>query len=109
MLHSGDEGPWKPKVLAVSAVTGTGMRELWDAIHEHDDVLRDHGLLAGRRREQRREWLWQLLREGLERRFRDDPEVREALAEAERAVVEGDETPAAAAGRLLDLFKVLRS
>jgi len=102
LLHPEDQGPWKPGVVAVSALTGAGIPELWGKIAKHRQVLLDHDLLEPRRREQRRAWLWQLLREGLERRLREDPALRELLPDLEEAVVAGRETPSTAARRLLE-------
>ena len=95
---------WSPRVQTVSALTGKGVAEFWQSVLEHRAALRGHGELERRRTEQAQAWLWRLLEEGLLEAFRGDPEVREALAVHERAVLERSLTPPSAARRLLDQF-----
>ena len=95
---------WDPPVLTVSALEGRGMDAVWAAIVEHRERLRASGELAARRREQQHEWLWSMLRDGLEEHFRGRTDVRRALPELEAAVDAGRTTPTAAARRLLALL-----
>ena len=91
---------WTPRVLLSSAMAGTGLAEVWDAVVEHRAALADAGDLDRLRAEQLRRWLWSELREGLVDRF-----VRragDAVHEAERDVVAGRTLPTVAADRLLD-------
>jgi LAO/AO transport system kinase len=50
-------------------------------------------------------WLWRELQAGLVETFRHHPAVAAALPEVEEAVAEGRLTPAAAAEKLLALFR----
>ncbi|MDX1631243.1 MAG: methylmalonyl Co-A mutase-associated GTPase MeaB [Thermoanaerobaculia bacterium] len=102
MLRGDDSGPWVPEAMAVSGLTGEGVPELWERIREHGELLRRKGLLEARRRDQRRRWLRDLIREGLERRFLEEPGVRRKLARIEDRVVSGEETPMEGARRILD-------
>jgi len=92
---------WKPRALAVSALTGTGLDELWAVIEEHRAALTASGELTALRAEQQRTWMWSLIRERIEQAFRDDPGVAAALPALEQAVRDGTMTPTAAADALL--------
>jgi LAO/AO transport system kinase len=67
-------------------------------------VLSASGELAQLRAEQQRTWMWSLIRERLETRFRQHPAVIAALARLEAAVQAGATTSTAAADELLAAF-----
>ena len=96
---------WKPVALAASALEGTGVAEVWQAILDHRAKLDATGELAGRRREQNRAWLWNLVEEGLQRSFREHPAVAAAVEGLEADVETQQTTPAAAARALLAAFR----
>ncbi len=95
---------WDPPVLTVSALEGTGMDRVWATVEEHRARLTASGELAARRRAQQQEWLWSMLRDGLEEHFRGREDVRRLLPELEAAVVGAKITPTEAARRLLALL-----
>jgi GTPase len=92
---------WEPRALAISGLTGAGLDDLWAAITEHHQLLAASGELAGLRAAQQQAWMWSLIRERLETRFRTDPGVVAALARIEAAVAAGELTSTAAADELL--------
>lgn len=95
---------WKPPVLKISALHGEGIEAFWATIERFRDTLTPTGDLAGKRRHQARDWMWQLIESGLHQRFRHRPVIRDELAALEAAVESGTTTPAAAARKLLDDF-----
>ncbi len=95
---------WDPPVLTVSALEGRGMEDVWAAIEDHRARLGASGELAARRRSQQQEWLWSMLRDGLEEHFRRRTDVQRLLPELEAAVLAAKITPTAAARRLLALL-----
>jgi LAO/AO transport system kinase len=95
---------WQTRALAVSGQTGAGLDELWAIVNEHRDVLGASGELATLRAEQQRTWMWSLIRERLEARFRRHPAVVAELARLEAAVQAGSLTSTAAADELLAAF-----
>ena len=104
-LHIGRAAePDGPRVLTASARTGTGIREVWDAIVAHERAGQDSGALARRRAEQARAWMWSEVSDTLTDRFRTDPAVRARLDDLEREVVAGTVSPSAAAQQLLEAF-----
>ena len=93
------EGP--PPVMAVSAVTGAGVDELWDRIVEHRRTLEASGALAARRARGRLAWMRVLLERRLIERFDAQPGLADRRAELEHAVEQGQITPEAAVDQLL--------
>ncbi|MDY6869999.1 MAG: methylmalonyl Co-A mutase-associated GTPase MeaB [Actinomycetota bacterium] len=93
---------WRPPVLTMSALHGEGLRELWDKVLEHRDVLREAGKFESRRRAQQVEWTWSMVRDAVLDRVLNHPEVRRIRAEVERQVRDGELTPALAARQILD-------
>lgn len=93
---------WRPPVLTMSALHGEGLRELWDKVLEHRDVLREAGKFESRRRTQQVEWTWSMVRDAVLDRVLNHPEVRRIRAEVERQVRDGELTPALAARQILD-------
>ena len=95
---------WQTRAVAISGQSGAGLDELWAVIDEHRRVLSASGELAQLRAEQQRTWMWSLIRERLETRFRQHPAVIAALARLEAAVQAGATTSTAAADELLAAF-----
>ncbi len=93
-----------PEALLVSAVTGDGIAEVWDAVQRAHAILRDSGALDRLRAEQARAWLWSEVTATLLHRVRHDAGVRARLAGVEGAVAAGTLSPGVAAARLLEGF-----
>lgn len=93
-----------PPLLAVSARTGRGLGELWDAVLAYRKRQEKSGELEGRRRRQAREWLWRLIEDGLRAAFLDDADVARRVPELEAQVDRRQRTPFQAARELLELF-----
>ncbi|MFO8049534.1 MAG: methylmalonyl Co-A mutase-associated GTPase MeaB [Desulfosudaceae bacterium] len=92
---------WQPPVLTCSALDMTGIDTIWDTVREHRKKLTACGELDKKRREQARQWMWRLIEEGVQSRFRDLPEVREHLDKVADKVGRGDMTAAQGAAKLL--------
>ena len=102
LLHPHDT-LWRPRVLTMSALDGTGLSELWDTVLEHRRVLTEAGEFDARRRAQEVDWMWSMVRDTVWDRVTSNAEVRAARADIERLVRDGELTPALAAKRILDL------
>lgn len=96
---------WTVPVLQASAHSGAGVAEVWDVILRHRDVLREAGAWQQRRQQQAQAWMWSLIEDGLQQRFRQHDAVRDALPEMMRQVSDGAASPATAARLLLDAFR----
>jgi LAO/AO transport system kinase len=92
---------WRPPVLTMSALEGTGLEELWETVERHRQVLADAGEFEARRRAQQVDWTWQMVRDTVLDRVLSNPAVRKARVEVERQVLAGELTPAMAAEQIL--------
>jgi LAO/AO transport system kinase len=93
---------WRPPVLTMSAMQGTGLRELWETVLRHRDVLTAAGEFEARRRVQQVDWTWSMVRDAVLDRVLNHSAVRAQRAEIERQVRAGELTPALAAQRILE-------
>ena len=95
---------WQVPVRAVSALVGTGIGAVWDDVARFRATLEAAGIWSWRRREQARAALWSEIDEGLVESFRAEPAIARRLDAVEQRVMEGEQTPAAAARALLRAF-----
>ncbi len=97
---------WRPPVLTMSALEGTGLEELWETVERHQKVLSEAGEFEARRRAQQVDWTWQMVRDTVLDRMLSNPAVRKVRAEVERQVLAGELTPAMAAQQILKLASI---
>nr|WP_314144172.1 methylmalonyl Co-A mutase-associated GTPase MeaB [uncultured Rhodococcus sp.] len=95
---------WKPPVLTMSAIEGTGLDEYWDTVLRHQQVLSDAGQFAEKRRKQQVDWTWTMVNDQLLRRLAQNPSVKAIRGDVEARVRDGSLTAALAAQELLDAF-----
>ena len=93
---------WRPPVLTMSALNGTGLTELWDTVLKHREVLTGAGEFDARRRKQQVDWTWWVVRDTAPDEGLASPGVRRDRTDIERRVREGELTPALAAQQILD-------
>ncbi len=96
---------WKTEVLLCSGLTGEGVPPIWDKILQFYTSLEPKGVIAARRRQQTLDWLADLVREELSRRFYADPKVSARLPALRDQLLRGDTTPVLAARALLELHE----
>ena len=92
---------WRPPVLTMSAIEGTGLEELWLTVLRHRDVLTAAGEFDARRRAQQVDWTWSMVRDAVLDQVLTHPAVKKMRAEVERQVSDGELTAALAAQRIL--------
>ncbi|RMD95331.1 MAG: methylmalonyl Co-A mutase-associated GTPase MeaB [Alphaproteobacteria bacterium] len=97
----GDPQGW-PKVMCVSALTGRGIAEAWEAIGELARARRASGAFAARRAEQARRWFEDELHRGLVERLTRDARLSQAIAALEADLAAGRIAPSVAAERVLE-------
>jgi len=98
------EPGWEVPVRAVSALTGTGIGQVWDDAARFRAALEATGAWDRRRAEQAKAALWAEIGDGLIERFRATRAVAAKLAATEAQVTAGTCSPAAAARGLLAAF-----
>ena len=99
-----DNPNWVPPVLAVSAIEGTGLDQVWDKIQAYYQALADSGELAGQRAGQQVRWMWAMVEDRLRDRLQSSPEVADLASDLEHQVATGQTTPSAAADQILQAF-----
>jgi LAO/AO transport system kinase len=92
---------WRPPVLTMSALEGTGLQELWDTVLRHRDVSTEAGEFEAKRRQQQVDWTWSMVRDAVLDRVLANPAVKKIRAEVEQQVRDGELTAALAAQRIL--------
>ena len=105
LIHPHD-AVWRPPVLTMSALEGTGIGDLWDAVLRHRQVLTDAGEFEARRRAQQVEWTWAMVRDAVLDRVLNAASVRAIRSDVERRVRDGELTPALAAQEILQAADV---
>ncbi len=92
---------WFPPVLTCSAVTGAGVKEIWQTIRDHQQLTIQNGYRTHHRQEQQLTWFRSLVRQRLESRFYNQPDMRSRLATIEEQVRTGMLLPVPAVELLL--------
>jgi LAO/AO transport system kinase len=95
---------WQVPVLKTSAMTGDGIAQVWDAIVRHRETMTAAGEFDAKRRHQALTWMWTLIEQGLQQRFREHPAVARELQAVTDKVAGASITPTAAAHLLLTRF-----
>lgn len=92
---------WTVPVIAASAVEGTGVDEVWQAVERFTHHLRAGGDLDRLRSDQAVAWMWTEMNERLVDAFRRDERVAKRLGDIEAEVRAGRVSPTSAAHELL--------
>ena len=95
---------WVPPVLAVSAIEGTGLDQVWDQIQAYYQALSDSGELTVLRADQQVRWMWAMVEDRLRDRLQTSPNVADLAGLLEDQVAGGQLAPAAAAEQVLAEF-----
>ncbi|WP_019926641.1 methylmalonyl Co-A mutase-associated GTPase MeaB [Nocardia sp. BMG111209] len=103
LIHPRDS-LWRPPVLTMSGLNGTGLDTFWDTVLQHRRVLTEAGEFAEKRRRQQVDWTWTMVHDQLLRRLADNPSVKAVRAQVEQQVRSGSLTPALAAEEILRAF-----
>jgi LAO/AO transport system kinase len=93
---------WQVPVVAVSALEGRGLDELWSAIESHRRTLEADGSLQALRRAQREAWFEEELHAQLVERMTADPQFADRHDAQLAAVADGLVSPPRAVAALLD-------
>jgi len=95
---------WAVPVHMCSALTGSGIPDVWTLVEDYRASMGESGELGERRANQVRSWLWDEVSATLTDALKADAEVNKRLPEIEQLVIDGTLTPAAGARRLVDTF-----
>jgi len=96
---------WHPPVETYSALTGTGIDELWQKVLDHRTAMNASGEFTARRRQQQVKWMWTMLEQRMMSRLRADPAMRARVKKTEAEVADGRITPAVAAEQIAEMLR----
>ena len=92
------------RVMSCSALEGSGLEAIWQAVLEYQSVLGKAGELADRRAQQTRAWLWSEVQAGLIAALKEEPRIAALAAGLEAAAEAGRVLPPAAAREIVNAF-----
>jgi LAO/AO transport system kinase len=92
---------WSPKVMQLSALYGTGVKEFWQSVSTFKDLQTTSGKLAQRRQQQSLAWMWERIETGLKQAFKQSPQVQALLPQLTQQVLKGELAASTAARNLL--------
>jgi len=95
---------WETRAFTVSALTGAGIEQLWDAIQSFHVVTGRSGVFEQRRQRQAMDWVFSLVENYLKDHFYSNPQVRRELPQVEAGILSGKILPTAAAELLLNTY-----
>ncbi len=95
---------WQPKVILTSAVTGTGIKEVWQNISDFFVLMRERNILEERRRQQLKNLLYTVLEEMLKKEFFSHPEIISLKESIEQQVLQAEISPFSGANTLMEAF-----
>ncbi|MEL7187686.1 MAG: methylmalonyl Co-A mutase-associated GTPase MeaB, partial [Pseudomonadota bacterium] len=95
---------WTVAVLTCSALHGEGLDDAWKAIQSYQQMIKSNGMLASRRSEQARTWMWAEVRDSLMADLAADADVQKHVDTLEVAVGSGELPATLAAAKLLDIY-----
>jgi LAO/AO transport system kinase len=95
---------WTPRALTCSARTGNGISELWNCVLEYIALTKTNDWFGAARRSQTRQWMHEIIQQGLLQQFEAHPAIRKRLEASEQDVLQGRTTSFRAARRLLEIY-----
>lgn len=104
-LYPEPESGWPPKVTTCSALEGSGIPEIWEAVEDYLQTTRENGWFERKRNRQARHWMDETIRSRLMDDFHEHPAVKERYDNIRKAVLEGEMSSFRAASLLLDLYR----
>lgn len=104
-LFPAKENNWIPKVVTCSALSGTGMTEIWEVLTHFKKITQANGSFENRRQQQAKNWLHDTIEAQLRQLFYNHPTIKKELREVERAILNGELSGFQGARRLLKKWK----
>ncbi|NSL50410.1 methylmalonyl Co-A mutase-associated GTPase MeaB [Calidifontibacillus erzurumensis] len=87
-LRPATEG-WQTKALTCSAYYEKGIDRIWEEMQNFEKNTKASGVFQKRRASQIKDWIYSMIKDELEQKFFNHPQVKKVLPEIEKEVVEG--------------------
>ena len=98
------ESGWEPRVLTCSALSKTGIAEVWQTVTDHHALIKSNGFFEQNRNMQSRYWMFETINEQLRQGFYNNPALKHALAAMEGKVLRAEISSFEAARQLLEMY-----
>lgn len=95
------ESGWVPEVTTCSSLDNKGIKEIWETVTKHQDLIEKSGMLQHKRQEQTKRWMHEAILYGLKKSFYSNEDINKTVLELEKKVIEGEKSPFTAANELL--------
>lgn len=95
---------WTPKVVTCSALEDQGIDSIWTMIADFTALAQANGVWNQQRKQQKQQWLHQLIQEGLQAKLFASKQAQTLLPKVEAEVANDQLTAYQAATKILDLL-----
>jgi LAO/AO transport system kinase len=102
-LASATQG-WETRAHTCSALTGEGIKAIWELIQEFEKHIKETGIFHQRRKQQTIEWVYSMIENYLVEDFYSNSRVQKQLSDLEDKVFNGLILPTNAAEQLLKTY-----
>lgn len=103
-LFPAKESGWEPKVMTCSAITKTGIAEIWDTVNEFRNLTSSNGYFWSNRNAQSLYWMYESIEDQLKSGFYNNNRVKSAIGDMEKKVLKAEISSFEAARQLLGLY-----
>ncbi len=101
------ESEWIPEVLTCSALTKSGIADIWGRIEAYIQQTRRNEYFVQKRKAQASFWMHETIEEQIKRNFYFHPLMKDRIREYEQKVINSELSSFSAAGELLRIFSNL--
>jgi LAO/AO transport system kinase len=99
---------WKTEAYTCSALTGEGVKEMWEVIEKFRESTVQTGVFSERRKNQTLEWMINMVEEKLLSGFYDNSVIKKEIEKISKKVLNGETLPVAAAEQLFEHYRQSR-
>lgn len=103
-LRPSTEG-WQTKALTCSAYFHKGIDDLWGEMEQFQANTKASGMFAKRRESQVRDWIYAMIKDQLEQKFFNHPEVKKVMPIIEKEVIDGKQPVTQAVKYLFEQYE----
>ncbi len=96
---------WQTKAYTASAITGKGIKEIWELIKEFERNTRNSRVFDKRRKDQTLEWTFRMIEDELKKMFYENSKIIEILPALKQKILNEEILPTKAAEMLIDLYR----
>ncbi|MBD1378767.1 methylmalonyl Co-A mutase-associated GTPase MeaB [Metabacillus arenae] len=95
---------WTTKAMRASALKEIGIEEIWKTVERFFSTTKENGVFSNRRMQQKKDWLYDMIKEQLAYQFFHHPLIKEKIPFIEKGVLDGEKTVANSVEQLIAAF-----